>query len=61
MCDYCQYPKPLIVYNDGDDKQIFVDISAGFLRVFDNELPGMFAEEKINFCPNCGADMREES
>lgn len=61
MCDYCKIAsKPLVVIEYGDEGQAIVDIAGYLLRVFDNELPGIFVQERINFCPMCGRNLMED-
>ena len=53
MCDYCDAMRTVHRWDMGD-ATVFIDICGDDVRIYDDEMPGMFESFKIHFCPICG-------
>lgn len=59
-CPYCKpYSSKFLMITDAGDKNYFVDITGDFLRIFDDDMPGLLAMQRINYCPICGRRLND--
>ena len=59
-CPFCAFPSKNLIAAENGDNMVFVEISGAYLRIFDDEMPGLLDGVHINFCPMCGRKLLEQ-
>lgn len=58
-CEYCKIPGRNIAVIENGEQTLFVEVSGAYLRIFDDETPGLLETMEISYCPKYGRLLRE--
>lgn len=57
-CDFCGLVGSYIAVIDiGIENRLFINISGGYLQIYDDDCPGVMENVKIDYCPKCGREL----
>lgn len=58
-CEYCKIPGKNIAVIEYGEQTLFVEVSGAYLRIFDDDMPGLIETMEISYCPKCGRLLRK--
>jgi len=60
MCKYCKEVAETLGIVKNPDNRVFVNVSGGYLQIFDEEYPGFVDNIPIKYCPMCGRKLNTD-